>query len=310
MSFLILFLILANPILSWACELFVPWCKIFVDLAWSCPFLFFATPSASKGNTSFFNTAGAVQNKTQKQGVPLRFVNQTPSIMSQKISLLPTPLKHLEAGKLIYVANFANQNRIEWLLDKWNPLPQPPTAQNITMINITRSLQRTYDNNDGHFKSYPWCARNNIEKHHLRGRWNTLPAHTFKYSKALLAACFRCSSNAISSCKATAASSRKRLETKPGGFRRIRCRRRLCQRLVHVASVCGTYMYTNRIHIAHIYIYTYAYNRLIMHVSVTSILKVITFQTKKLAKLPKSWGWAGGVFGGRGDRPPTNGSFW
>ena len=38
--------------------------------------------------------------------------------MSQKISLLPTPLKHLEAGKLIYVANFANQNRIEWLLDK------------------------------------------------------------------------------------------------------------------------------------------------------------------------------------------------
>ena len=76
-----------------------------------------------------------------------------------------------------------------------------------------------------------------------------------------------------------------------------------CKRVRHI------YVYKQNTYRTYIYIYTYAYNRLIMHVSVTSILKVITFQTKKLAKLPKSWGWAGGVFGGRGDRPPTNGSF-
>ena len=52
-----------------------------------------------KETPSFFNTAGAVQNKTQKQGVPLRFVNQTPSIMSQKISLLPTPAQAFRSGK-------------------------------------------------------------------------------------------------------------------------------------------------------------------------------------------------------------------
>lgn len=74
-------------------------------------------------------------------------------------------------------------------------------------------------------------------------------------------------------------------------------------------QACAAHICIQTEYISYIYIYTYAYNRLIMHVSVTSILKVITFQTKKLAKLPKSWGWAGGVFGGRGDRPPTNGSF-